>query len=69
MATMRDRTTEDIRRDIQREREELVRAIAHLRGDIREVANVKPLLRKVAIGAAAVTAVVVAVKIVRGRRR
>jgi hypothetical protein len=69
MATMRDRTTEDIRRDIAREREELVRAIAHLRGDIREVANVKPLLRKVAIGAAAVTAVVVAVKIVRGRRR
>jgi hypothetical protein len=66
MATMRDRTIADVRRDIEREREELVRAITHLRSD---VANVKPILRKVAIGAAAVTAAIVVLKVVRGRRR
>jgi hypothetical protein len=66
MATMRERTIADVRRDIEREREELVRAVAHLRSD---VANVKPVLRKVAIGAAAVTAAIVVVKLVRSRRR
>jgi hypothetical protein len=66
---LRDRTADDVRHDIEREREELVRAVAHLRGDLREVANVKPLLRKAAIAAAAVTAVVVAVKLVHRFRR
>jgi hypothetical protein len=70
MATMRDRTPEDVRRDIEREREQLVRAVTHLRSDLHEVANVKPLLRKLAIGTAAFTVAVVALKIARrGRRR
>jgi hypothetical protein len=66
---IRDRSADDVRHDIEREREELVRAIADLRGDLRQVANVKPLLRKVAIGAGAFAAVVIAVKLVRRRRR
>jgi hypothetical protein len=65
---LRERTTDDVRHDIEREREELVRAVANLRGDLREVTNVKPILRKVAIGAAAFAAVVATVKIV-GRLR
>ena len=68
MATTPNRTREDVRSDIQRERAELVRAVEHLRGDLREVTNVKPLLRKAAIGAGVLTAAVVVVKIVRGLR-
>jgi hypothetical protein len=68
MATMRERTAADVRREIEREREELVRAVAHLRGDLHEVANVKPLLRKLAMGAGAVAVVVVAVKLIKRRR-
>jgi hypothetical protein len=67
MATMRDRTPADVRSDIEREREELVRAVAHLRSDLHRAANVKPLLRKAAIGAAAFTVAVLALKIVRRR--
>jgi len=66
---IRERSPEDVRHDIEREREELVRAIADLRGDLRRVANVKPLLRKAAIGAGALAAVVITVKLVRRRRR
>ena len=66
MATTRNRTPEDIRREIEREREELVRAVSHLRSD---VANVKPLLRKVAIGAGALIAARVAVKLLLRRRK
>ena len=69
MATTRDRTPEDVRRDIEREREQLVRAVTHLRSDLHEVANVKPLLRKLAIGAGAFTLAVVALKLARRRRR
>ena len=69
MATMRNRTPEDVRRDIEREREQLVRAVTHLRSDLHEVANVKPLLRKLAIGAGAFTLAVVALKLARHRRR
>jgi hypothetical protein len=65
MATMRDRTMEDVRADIEREREQLVRAVANLRVDLHQVTNVRPLLRKVAIGAGAVAAVVVTVKLIR----
>ena len=66
MATTRNRTTDDVRRDIEREREQLVRAVSHLRSD---VANVKPLLRKVAIGAGALIAARIALKLVLRRRR
>ena len=69
MATMRNRTPEDIRRDIEREREQLVRAVTHLLSDLHEVANVKPLLRKLAIGAGAFTLAIVALKLARRRRR
>jgi Protein of unknown function (DUF3618) len=66
MATTRNRTPDDVRRDIEREREQLVRAVSNLRSD---VANVKPLLKKVAIGAAALIATRVAVKLILRRRR
>jgi hypothetical protein len=65
MATTRNRTTDDVRRDIEREREALVRAVSHLRAD---VANVKPLLKKVAIGAGALIAARIAFKLLRRKR-
>ncbi len=65
MATPRNRTPEDVRRDIEREREQLVRAVTHLRSD---VANVKPMLRKVAIGAGALIAASIAFKLLRRRK-
>jgi len=70
MATTRKpRTPEDVRRDIERERQELVRAVSELRGDIHDVANVKPLLKKAAIGAGALVGVIVALKLVRRRSK
>jgi Protein of unknown function (DUF3618) len=66
MATTRDRTPDDVRRDIEREREQLVRAVSDLRSD---VANVKPLLKKVAIGAGALIAARIAVKLILDRRK
>ena len=66
MATIRSRTTEDVRRDIEREREQLVRAVSNLRSD---VANVKPMLRKAAIGAGALIAAGIAFKLLRRRGR
>ena len=63
MATTSNRTPEDVRRDIEREREELVRAVTHLRSDV------KPFLRKVALGAGAVIAARVAVKLLMRRRQ
>jgi hypothetical protein len=69
MATTSDRKPEDVRQDIERERERLVIAVENLRRDLRRVTNVKPLLRKVAIGVAAFSVTMIAVKIVRGRRR
>jgi Protein of unknown function (DUF3618) len=64
MATTR--TPEDVRRDIEREREQLVRAVSNLRSD---VANVKPMLRKVAIGTGALIAAGIAFKLLRRRER
>ena len=61
------RTTEDVRRDIEREREQLVRAVTHLRSDLHEVANVKPLLKKVAIGVGVLVATRMAFKLLRRR--
>jgi hypothetical protein len=66
MATTRNRTPEDVRRDIEREREQLVRAVSNLRSD---VANVKPMLRKVAIGTGALIAAGIAFKLLRRRGR
>ena len=66
MATTRDRTPDDVRRDIEREREQLVRAVSDLRSD---VANVKPMLRKVAIGTGALIAAGIAFKLLRRRGR
>jgi hypothetical protein len=66
MATTRNRTPDDVRRDIERERQQLVRAVSDLRSD---VANVKPLLKKVAIGAGALIAARIALKLVLRRRR
>ena len=65
MATTSNRTTEDVRRDIEREREQLVRAVSTLRSD---VANVKPMLKKVAIGAGVVVAAGIALKLLRRKR-
>ncbi|HEY3921127.1 MAG TPA: hypothetical protein VGL76_03340 [Gaiellaceae bacterium] len=59
----RSRTTEDVRRDIAREREQLVRAVAELRS---EATSVKAKLPKIA-GAA--VASIAALKLVRRRFR
>jgi hypothetical protein len=67
--TTGERKPEDVRQDIEREREQLVIAVEDLRRDIHRVTNVKPLLRKVAIGVAVFSVTMIAVKIVRGRRR
>ena len=66
--TPRDRKPEDVRQDIERERERLVIAVEDLRRDLHRVTNVKPLLRKVAIGIAAFSVAMIAVKIVRRAR-
>ena len=50
--TPRDRKPEDVRQDIERERERLVIAVEDLRRDLHRVTNVKPLLRKVAMPSA-----------------
>ena len=69
MATTGERKAEDVRQDIERERERLVIAVEDLRRDIHRVTNVKPLLRKVAIGVAVFSVTMIAVKLVRRRRR
>jgi hypothetical protein len=67
MATTSERKPEDVRQDIERERERLVVAVEDLRRDIQRVTNVKPLLRKVAIGVAAFSVAMIAVKLARRR--
>jgi hypothetical protein len=42
-----------------------VRAVTHLRSDLHEVANVKPLLKKVAIGVGVLVAARIAFKLAR----
>jgi hypothetical protein len=54
----RQRTPEDVRHDIEREREQLVRAVT-------DFANV--LLRKLAIGAATAVGTIAALKLIRRR--
>ena len=61
----RERKPEDVRQDIEREREQLVIAVEDLRRDIHRVTNVKPLIRKVAIGVAVFSVTMIAVKLVR----
>jgi hypothetical protein len=65
--TPRDRKPEEVRQDIERERERLVIAVEDLRRDLHRVTNVKPLLRKVAIGVAAFSVAMIAVKLARRR--
>jgi hypothetical protein len=65
----RSRTPDDVRRDIERERDQLVTAVAQLRGDLRSVANVKPLLRKAAVAVVAVVAIRFVVRRFSGARR
>ena len=65
--TPRDRKPEDVRQDIERERERLVIAVEDLRRDLHRVTNVKPLLRKVAIGIAAFSVAMIALKLARRR--
>jgi hypothetical protein len=67
MATTPDRKPEDVRVDIELERERLVYAVAELRRDLHKVTNVKPLLRKVAVGVAAFSVTMIAVKLARRR--
>jgi hypothetical protein len=67
MATTGERKPEDVRQDIERERERLVVAVEDLRRDLHRVTNVKPLLRKVAIGVAAFSVAMIAVKLARRR--
>jgi hypothetical protein len=74
------RTPEQVSREIAREREQLATAVAHLRGELKQAANVKAILRaqgpKIAAGAAILVAGVVARRILakraartRGRER
>jgi hypothetical protein len=67
MATTSDRKPEDVRQDIEREREELVVAVAELRRDLHAATNVKPLIRKVAIGVAAFSVAMIALTLARSR--
>jgi hypothetical protein len=67
MAATSDRKPEDVRQEIEREREQLVIAVEDLRRDLHRVTNVKPLLRKVAIGVAVFSVTMIAVKIARRR--
>ena len=59
MAATEDRTPEDIRRDIEHEREQLVQAVAALR---TEATSFKAKLPKIAAG---VVATIVAYKLIR----
>ncbi|HZO98586.1 MAG TPA: hypothetical protein VFB42_14590 [Gaiellaceae bacterium] len=63
------RTTEDVLREIEHERDELVRAVARLRGDLHAAANVRPLLRRVAVGAAGLAALRLVARRLSGARR
>jgi hypothetical protein len=67
MATTGERKPEDVRQDIERERDRLVIAVDDLRRDLHRVTNIRPLLRKVAIGVAAFSVAMIAVKLARRR--
>ena len=66
------RTPEQVAGEIEREREQLANAVAHLRTDLREVTNVaaivKARLPRVAATAGIAAAALIALRIVRRRR-
>ena len=62
---MAQRSQDDVRKDIEREREQLVLAVTELR---REATNVKAMLPKVAAGAFATVAVLKTLKRLRRKR-
>jgi hypothetical protein len=63
---LHQRSQEDVRRDIEREREQLVVSMTELR---REATNIKAKLPKLAAGAVAAFATLKALKLVRRKRR
>ena len=67
------RTPEQVAHEIQREREQLANAVAHLRTDLREVANVgamvKAQLPRLAATAGVATAALIVLRAIRRRRR
>ena len=67
------RTPEQVQSDIEREREHLANAVAHLRTDLHEIANVgaavKAQLPRVAAAAGVATAALLVLRRVRRRRR
>lgn len=65
MATNGTRTTEQVSREIAREREQLAAAVAHLRGELKQATDVKSLLKAHAPKIAAVAAVYVGYKVVK----
>jgi hypothetical protein len=73
MATTSNRTPEQVTREIERERDELATAVAHLRGELRQAANLKAMLKaegpKLALGVAVLVGFKVARTLAKRRRR
>jgi hypothetical protein len=69
---MAARTLDQVTREIAREREQLATAVAHLRGELRQAANAKAILRaqapRLAAGAAVLVAGIVAKKLLSSSR-
>ena len=59
------RTQEQVTREIAREREQLAAAVSHLRGELKQAADVKAMLKAHAPKLAAVAAVYVGYKVVK----
>jgi hypothetical protein len=69
--TSTQRTPELVTREIEREREQLALAVAHLRTDLREVANIGAIVRaklpKIAAGAVVAAGALTALRVIRRR--
>jgi hypothetical protein len=70
-ATNGNRTPEQVKREIEREREELATAVSHLRGELKQVADVRSILKTHAPKLALATALIAGLKVARtvARRR
>jgi len=70
---MARRTVEQVTRDIEREREQLALAVAHLRTDLREVTNVGAIVRaklpKIAAAALVTAGALTALRLLRRHHR
>jgi hypothetical protein len=66
-----NRTPEQVTREIEREREQLATAVSHLRGELKQAADVRSILKAHAPKLALATAVLVGLKVARtmARRR